>query len=117
VTDPQQRNEAIAKSYAGRPENTLIVWPDNASRQAINQAVRVELQERGAVSKNESTFLILTPRSEMTGADRAWAQVSAARCSPLQPRQQRTRYRARQLRDGACSQPEGQFTHGEARGR
>ena len=33
-----------------------------------------ELQEKGAVAKNESTFLMLTPRSEMTGADRAWAQ-------------------------------------------
>jgi AAA domain len=74
LADLQQRIEAIAKSYAARPENTLIVSPDNASRQAINQAVRVELQEKGAVAKNASTFLILTPRSEMTGADRAWAQ-------------------------------------------
>jgi hypothetical protein len=74
LADPQQRIAAIAKSYALRPENTLIVSPDNASRQAINQAIRVELQEKGTVAKNESTFLILTPRSEMTGADRAWAQ-------------------------------------------
>ena len=74
IADPQQRIEAIAKSYAARPENTLIVSPDNASRQAINQAVRVELQEKGAVASKESTFLVLTPRSEMTGADRAWAQ-------------------------------------------
>jgi ATP-dependent exoDNAse (exonuclease V) alpha subunit len=74
LADPQQRIEAIAKSYAVRPENTLIVSPDNASRQTINQAVRVELQTKGVVAKNESTFLILTPRSEMTGAYRAWAQ-------------------------------------------
>jgi hypothetical protein len=52
----------------------LIVSPDNASREAINQAVRVKLQEKGTVAKNEPTFLILTPRSEMTGADGAWAQ-------------------------------------------
>jgi conjugative relaxase-like TrwC/TraI family protein len=74
LPDSQQRIAAIAKSYAVRPENTLIVSPDNASRQAINQAVRIELQAKGAVDKNERTFLILTPRSEMTGADRAWAQ-------------------------------------------
>jgi ATP-dependent exoDNAse (exonuclease V) alpha subunit len=74
LPDSQQRIEAIAKSYTERPENTLIVSPDNASRQATNQAVRVELQEKGTVAKNESTFLILTPRAEMTGADRAWAQ-------------------------------------------
>jgi hypothetical protein len=36
--------------------------------------VRAKLQEKGTVAKNEGTFLILTPRSEMTGADRAWAQ-------------------------------------------
>jgi ABC-type histidine transport system ATPase subunit len=74
LAGPQQRNEAIAKSYAVRPENTLIVSPDNASRQAINRAVRVELQEKGTGANKERTFLILTPRSEMTGADRAWAQ-------------------------------------------
>src|SRR5271165_6728196 len=42
IVDPQQRIEAIAKSYAARPENTIIVSPDNASRRAINQAVRQE---------------------------------------------------------------------------
>jgi ATP-dependent exoDNAse (exonuclease V) alpha subunit len=74
LADPKQRIEAIAKSYAVRPENTLIVSPDNASRQAINQAVRIQLQERGAVSKDEHRFGVLIPRTEMTGADRAWAQ-------------------------------------------
>jgi ATP-dependent exoDNAse (exonuclease V) alpha subunit len=74
LADPQQRIEAIAKSYATHPENTLIVSPDNASRQSINQAVRVELQEKGTVARDEHTFRVLMPRSEMTGADRAWAQ-------------------------------------------
>jgi conjugative relaxase-like TrwC/TraI family protein len=73
IVDPQERIAAIAKSYAAQPENTLIVSPDNASRRAINQAVRHELQALGVLDKNDHSMRVLTPRSEMTGADRAWA--------------------------------------------
>ncbi len=73
IVDPQQRIEAIAKSYAARPENTIIVSPDNASRRAINQAVRQELQALGSLDKEDHSMRVLTPRSDMTGADRAWA--------------------------------------------
>jgi conjugative relaxase-like TrwC/TraI family protein len=73
IVDPQQRIEAIAKSYAARPENTIIVSPDNASRRAINQAVRQELQTLGTLDKEDHSMRVLTPRSDMTGADRAWA--------------------------------------------
>ena len=41
---PQDRYAAIARDYAVKPENTLIVSPDNRSRQEINQAVRTELR-------------------------------------------------------------------------
>ncbi len=73
ILDPQQRIEAIAKSYATRPENTIIISPDNASRRAINQAVRQELQALGSLDKEDHSMRVLTPRSDMTGADRAWA--------------------------------------------
>jgi ATP-dependent exoDNAse (exonuclease V) alpha subunit len=73
IVDPQQRIEAIAKNYAARPENTIIVSPDNASRRAINQAVRQELQTLGTLDKEDHSLRVLTPRSDMTGADRAWA--------------------------------------------
>ncbi len=73
IVDPQERIVAIAKSYADRPENTLIVSPDNASRRAINQAVRQELQARGVVDKTDHSMRVLTPRNDMTGADRGWA--------------------------------------------
>jgi ATP-dependent exoDNAse (exonuclease V) alpha subunit len=73
IVDPQQRIEAIAKKYAARPENTIIVSPDNASRRAINQAVRQELQALGKVDKQDHSMHVLTARSDMTGADRAWA--------------------------------------------
>lgn len=73
IVDPQERIAAIAKSYAERPENTLIVSPDNASRRAINQAVRKELQSLGLVDKADHSIRVLAPRNDMTGADREWA--------------------------------------------
>ncbi|MBW4026169.1 MAG: relaxase domain-containing protein [Acidobacteria bacterium] len=73
IVDPQERIAAIAKSYAERPENTLIVSPDNASRRAINQAVRQELQALGVVDTKDHSIRVLAPRNDMTGADREWA--------------------------------------------
>ena len=73
IVDPQERVAAIAKAYAADPENTIIVSPDNASRRAINQAVRRELQELDLLDKRDHSMRVLRPRSDMTGADRAWA--------------------------------------------
>jgi conjugative relaxase-like TrwC/TraI family protein len=73
IADPQKRIEAIARSYADNPDNTLVVSPDNASRRAINQAVRAELQTLGVVQPDDHAFRVLAPRSDMTGADRTWA--------------------------------------------
>jgi hypothetical protein len=73
ITDPPQRMEAIAKQYAANPNSTIIVSPDNASRIALNQAVRQELQAAGIVTATEHSFRVLAPRSDMTGVDRAWA--------------------------------------------
>ncbi|HEU5401463.1 MAG TPA: MobF family relaxase [Terriglobales bacterium] len=73
IVDSQKRIAAIAKSYAERPESTLIVSPDNASRRAINQAVRQELQALGVVDSKDHSMRVLAPRNDMTGADRAWA--------------------------------------------
>lgn len=73
IANPQERVVAIAKHYAEHPENTLIVSPDNASRRAINQAVRQELQELGIVDSKDHSMRVLAPRNDMTGADREWA--------------------------------------------
>ncbi len=51
IPDNAQRIEAIAKDYAAKPENTLVVSPDNASRRDINDAIRNELKGSGIVSK------------------------------------------------------------------
>jgi hypothetical protein len=73
IADPQKRIAAIARSYAASPDNTIVVSPDNASRRAINQAVRAELQTFGVVQPDDRAFRVLAPRSDMTGADRTWA--------------------------------------------
>jgi hypothetical protein len=73
VADPQKRVETIAKDYVAKPEGTIIISPDNASRLAINQTVRQELQAAGTLSTTEQSVRVLTPRSDMTGASRTWA--------------------------------------------
>ena len=73
IVDPARRIEAIAKSYVAHPNDTIIVSPDNASRQQINQAVRQQLQSTGLLDTADHSLRVLTPRSDMTGADRAWA--------------------------------------------
>jgi conjugative relaxase-like TrwC/TraI family protein len=71
--DRQERTAAIAREYARSPENTLVVSPDNRSRNEINLRIHSELQSRGLVSRAEQPVTTLVPRQEMTGADRTWA--------------------------------------------
>ncbi len=73
IVDQERRIEAIANSYASHPENTIIISPDNATRQQINQAVRKQLQTGGLLGAADYSMRVLTLRSDMTGADRAWA--------------------------------------------
>jgi len=73
IADPKKRIASIARNYADNPNNTIIVSPDNASRREINQAVRAELQQRGIVESENYSMRVLASRSDMTGADRAWA--------------------------------------------
>jgi conjugative relaxase-like TrwC/TraI family protein len=73
ILDPQDRILTIARNYVASPERTLIVSPDNASRQELNRAVRQELKATGAVKSQDHIFRVLIPRQDMTGAERAWA--------------------------------------------
>lgn len=69
------RIAAIARDYASKPENTIIVSPDNRSRQQINEAVRGELLKAGTLAQDGQHFLTLSHRSDMTGPDRTWAAM------------------------------------------
>ena len=67
LSNGQERIAAIARDYAARPENTLIVSPDNRSRQQINEAVRGELRKGGTLAEDGQQFQTLLHRSDMTG--------------------------------------------------
>jgi len=73
VTNSHDRIATIAKAYAANPDNTIIVSPDNRSRQQINDAVRTELRKSGGLGEERHILRTLTHRSDMTGADRTWA--------------------------------------------
>ncbi len=76
--NPQDRMKAIAELYADSPDNTLVVSPDNISRMEINGLIHHELQARGVVSGEEHRQTVLTPRQDLTGADRQWAAQYAS---------------------------------------
>jgi conjugative relaxase-like TrwC/TraI family protein len=73
IPNTQERIRTIARAYAESPEKTLIVSPDNASRRALNVAVREELKAKGILAPEDQNFRVLVPRQEMTGAERTWA--------------------------------------------
>ena len=74
IPDREDRIRAIAKSYVESPQNTLIVSPDNASRQELNAAVRQELKAIGTIAPQDHTFRVLVQRQDLTGAERSWAR-------------------------------------------
>jgi len=73
IPDRDSRIQAIARLYTESPANSLIVSPDNVSRRELNRAVRAELKASGALSPDDHSFRILTPRQDITGAERTWA--------------------------------------------
>ena len=77
IASREERLDAIAKAYAERPDSTLVVSPDNRSRQEINERIHRELQSNGRVGEQQHRVTVLVPRQEMTGADRQWAEQYA----------------------------------------
>ncbi len=73
IEDRDERLKAMAETYCHEPQGTLVISPDNRSRQELNLLVHREMQERGHVKEHEHTVTVLEARQEMTGADRAWA--------------------------------------------
>jgi hypothetical protein len=73
IPDRNQRFDVIARDYADSSGRTLVVAPDNQSRQEVNDHIRRELKDRGVVGPEDHQATVLVPRQDMTGADRAWA--------------------------------------------
>jgi hypothetical protein len=97
IADPEERTHTIARRYVANPERTLIVSPDNKSRQELNASVRKELKANGKLGPEDHSFRVLV-RQDMTGAERAWARaVRAGGCREIFTRQQTDGHRGREL--------------------
>jgi ATP-dependent exoDNAse (exonuclease V) alpha subunit len=68
-----ERFEAIARAYAAAPEGTLVISPDNKSRQEINIAIRSQLRETGQLPEDSYRVPVLMNRQDVTGEDRGVA--------------------------------------------
>jgi conjugative relaxase-like TrwC/TraI family protein len=69
----EERLSAIANEYAKDPDCTLVVSPDNQSRQELNDVIHRTMQRVGHVGGDEHETTVLSPRQEITGADRQCA--------------------------------------------
>jgi len=74
IGDRDERIREIAREYVRQPENTLVISPDNQSRQEINEHIHHAMQEAGQVKDEEHTVRVLNARQDLTGIDRQWAQ-------------------------------------------
>jgi ATP-dependent exoDNAse (exonuclease V) alpha subunit len=70
----EERLGAIADEYAKDPHSTLVVSPDNQSRQDLNNVIHRAMQREGHVGRDEHQTTVLSPRQEITGADRQCAE-------------------------------------------
>ncbi|MGH9736625.1 MAG: ATP-dependent DNA helicase, partial [Candidatus Acidiferrales bacterium] len=73
IMDRNERLGEIAREYATKPEGTLVVSPDNQSRNEINEVIHRTMQGAGHVATHEHKQQVLVARQEITGADRQWA--------------------------------------------
>jgi hypothetical protein len=70
----EDRLHAIAQEYVRDPNGTLVVSPDNRSRQDMNEVIHRSMQREGHVDREEHRVRVLVPRQEITGTDRQWAE-------------------------------------------
>jgi conjugative relaxase-like TrwC/TraI family protein len=68
----RERYAAIANAYLEQPKGTLVVSPDNKSRQEVNATIRSRMRESGRLSEDAHEFVTLVAR-DVSGADRTQA--------------------------------------------
>ncbi|MHB8503906.1 MAG: MobF family relaxase, partial [Candidatus Acidiferrales bacterium] len=73
ISDTDERIATIAHEYKKQPEGTLVVSPDNKSREAINETIHYAMQDTYQMPYVEYQMRVLVARQEITGADRQWA--------------------------------------------
>jgi ATP-dependent exoDNAse (exonuclease V) alpha subunit len=73
ITNSAARLKAVVEDYLQARENSLVISPDNRSRNEINRMVHERLQAEGKIGGPEQRVAVLVNRQELTGADRQWA--------------------------------------------
>ena len=73
ISDTDERIATIAHEYKRQPEGTIVVSPDNKSREAINETIHYAMQDTNRAPYLEYRMKVLAARQEVTGADRQWA--------------------------------------------
>jgi conjugative relaxase-like TrwC/TraI family protein len=73
IAKPDERLRAIAAAYAADPGGTLVVSPDNHSREQLNTRIRAALQDAGQMSREDRTVAVLVARQDLTSVDRRYA--------------------------------------------
>lgn len=68
-----QRFQAIANAYTAEPEGTVVISPDNRSRQELNAAIRTALRDGGQLQEDVYQMNVLIARQELTAEDRGVA--------------------------------------------
>jgi ATP-dependent exoDNAse (exonuclease V) alpha subunit len=68
----RERYAAIANAYLEQPKGTLVVSPDNKSREELNATIRSLMRETGLLSERAHEFITLVPR-DISGIDRTQA--------------------------------------------
>ena len=69
----QERFRAIAHAFAEAPQSTLVISPDNRSREELNAAIRSVLKEEGQLGQDVFKLGILKNRQDLTSEDRKQA--------------------------------------------
>jgi ATP-dependent exoDNAse (exonuclease V) alpha subunit len=73
IPQAADRLQAVAEDFCTTPEGTLVIAPDNLSRQHLNEAIHAELTARGVLTGRPRAISVLVERQDTTGADRGWA--------------------------------------------
>ena len=73
IPDRMERLQAVAADFVVKPAGTLVVAPDNQSREEINAVIHQALQAKRSVEPDHEPTRVLVARNEMTGTDRAYA--------------------------------------------
>lgn len=64
----EERLTAIANEYVKDPHASLVVSPDNQSRQDLNDVIHSAMQREGHVDREEHHVSVYAARSSVKGA-------------------------------------------------